>query len=138
MKQQEEKRIYDFKRGDIITRIKPIIDDEGFKDYNLVGRKVIFQGIANASIYLAKETDMMALIFMGMARHTIQLPLELAEDGWAFHIEPDFLENDAPIIEDEEKLQKEIERATEIEDFEKADKLKKKLEELKNKNDGLD
>ena len=134
MKQQEEKRIYDFKKGDVITRIKPLIDNDGFKDYTLVGRKVVFQGIANACIYIAREMDMMSMLFTGMSKHILQVPLEVAEEGWAFHIEPDFLDDgDTPIIDEEYKLLGEIEKATDIEDFEKADKLKKKLEKLRKK-----
>jgi hypothetical protein len=132
---QEEKTIYDFKKGDVITRVKPLIGDSGplgDKDYSLVGKKVTFLGIANASVYLSKPGDFLTSLLLGKETITIQLPLELAENGWADYIEPDFIDSDAPILEDEESIKKEIGKAVKEDDYERANALKKKLEEIKN------
>jgi len=126
---QEEKSVYNFKKGDIITRIKPILGNYGLnnvdKDYSLIGKKIKFLGIANASVYLSKKADFITSFFLGNDEIVFQIPLELCEDGWAFYVEPDFKEaikNDD--FEKVEILKKKLE--------EKAEILKKKLEEIKN------
>lgn len=130
---QEQADIYNFKKGDVITRLKPIIDPEtGEKDYTFVGRKVTFLGIANASIYLSRDMDILSALFTGMNKQTIQLPLEVWEDGWAHYVEPDFLDDESPLMDDEKSIQEQIEKASAADDFEKADKLLKRLEELRN------
>ena len=131
---QKEKRIYEFKKGDIIVKLKPLMDSQdGFKDYSLVGKKVVFLGIANASVYLSKAADFLTKMFMGIDNNTIQLPLELWEDGWGYYVEPDFIEEESPIMEDEGYLKEQIEEAIKTDDYEKADRLKKKMEELKDR-----
>jgi len=128
---QKVNKIYKFKKGDIITKLLPIIDHrEDFKDYGLVGKKVTFLGIANASIYLSRESDFFTKMFSGMDRSTIQLPLDLWEDGWGYYIEPNFLEDKSPIIEDEGHLMRQIEQASGSDNFELANILKKRLEAL--------
>lgn len=133
---QEEKSIYNFKKGDIITRIKPVLDEMGNKDYTLVGKRVTFKGIANASVYLSREADFLTSIFVGKDNFTIQVPLELYELGWADYIEPDFIDEDSPIFDDEKSLHDEIQKAVKEDNYERADMLKKRLEELKNKKKG--
>lgn len=129
---QEEKSIYDFKKGDQITRLKPIIYPDGEKAFEFVGKSLTFMGIANASVYLSKEADFLASLFIGKDRFTIQLPLEICEDGWGDYIKPDFLdEEDGPVLDDEEKVQKQIKKAIQEDDFEKASELKKKLEQIR-------
>jgi len=131
---QEEKIIYDFRKGDLITRIKPILGESGplgDKDYSLVGKKITFLGIANASVYLSKPADFLVAMFTGKDELTFQLPVELCEDGWAFYTEPDFLDSDSLPMDSEEKLKEEIRKAVKDDNFEKAEMLKKKLEEIK-------
>jgi len=132
---QEEKRIYDFQKGDVITRIRPMTGEAGAlgeKDYSLVGKKVTFLGIANASVYISKAADFLMSIFLGKDEFTVQLPLELCEDGWSYYTEPDFLDSDAlPSLDNEKSLVAEIGKAVEEDNFERAEMLKKKLEELK-------
>jgi hypothetical protein len=131
---QEQKKIYDFKKGDVITRILPMITAEGSPDYSFVGKKFIFKGIANASIYLSRELDLLSAIFTGMETLTVQLPLALAEDGWAIYVDPVFLDmNEIVVSESERSIQAKIEKAIDEDDYEQAEMLKKKLENLKNK-----
>jgi hypothetical protein len=137
--EQEVKSIFSFKKGDNITRLEPINYKDGTPaDYGLVGKKVKFLGILNASIYLSRQmelNDFLSMIFGGSGNVNFQLPLEVAKEGWGDYIEPDFIEEGESILFDnEEILQKEIERAIGSDDYEKADRLKKKLEEYKNNN----
>jgi hypothetical protein len=131
---QEEKSIYEFKKGDVITRIKPIIDsDTGHKDYTLIGRKLIFMGIANATIYLAQEFDFLAKILLGMDKNVIQLPVDLWPTGWSYHVEPDFLDEDSMLVDDEQRMQEQLNFAIENQHFEKAEDIRKKLDKLRKK-----
>lgn len=131
---QEEKIIYNFKRGDIITRIKPLIDPQTKeKDFSFIGRKMTFKGLANATIYLEQEFDKLIALFMSMEKNIIQLPIELWEEGWAFFIEPDFLDPNSVIVEDEKGLQEQIKKAIASDNFEMAEELRKKLDKIKNK-----
>jgi len=134
MKEQEEVNIFTFKKGDIITRITPIIDQEdGHKDYTFIGRRLIFMGIANATIYLAQEFDQLAQLVLGMEKNVFQLPVDLWPTGWAYHVEPDFLDKNTILIDDEKMMLEQLKMATETEDFERAEDIRKKLEELRKK-----
>ena len=128
-------KIFEFKKGDNITRVKPIIDpDGGFPDYSLVGKDLTFLGIANGTIYVSRELDFLSQLFMGIEKHTIQLPTDMWGEGWEFFVEPDFLDNQSPLISEEEQIRAQIQKASDNQEFEKADMLKKKLEEItKNK-----
>lgn len=131
---QEEVSIYEFKKGDVITRIQPILDPAtGHKDYTFVGKKLTFMGIANATIYLAQEFDFLAKLFLGMDKNVIQLPVDLWPDGWAYHIEPDFLDEDSMLIDDESRMREQLDLAIENQNFEKAEDLRRKLEQLRKK-----
>ncbi|HUU87403.1 MAG TPA: UvrB/UvrC motif-containing protein [Candidatus Glassbacteria bacterium] len=131
---QEEKNIYDFKKGDIITRIKPLSDpNTKEKDFSFVGRRLIFMGLANATIYVAQQFDPLVALFMGIDKNIVQLPIELWEDGWALYVEPEFLDSDSVMVEDEKGLQEQIQRAVEADNYERAEELRKKLEKLKKK-----
>ena len=140
---QPEKDIYTFKKGDKITRILPIVDEDGFKNFSLVGAKLTFIGIANACIYLTKKPDILASLFLGKEDLQIKLPIGLCSTGWADYIEPDFLDNS---VEDSnsdidsndedldiEELEKSIQKAVDKEDFVRAAVLKKRIIDLKNK-----
>ena len=131
---QKQKSIYEFKRGDILTRLKPMVDGDGFKDYSLVGTKLTFIGIANACIYLSKKADMFAKMFLGIEISQVKIPIELCENGWSDYIEPDFLDStDTNDFTNEQEINDEIQKAVEKEDYFKAETLKQKLEEIKKK-----
>lgn len=129
---QKSKSIFEFRKGDLITRLKPMQDDEGYKDFSLVGAKLTFIGIANACVYLSKKSDPLSKIFLGQDTIQIKLPLELCEQGWADYIEPDFgEENPIDSFTDEQAISLEIQKAVEEEDYFKAEALKNRLEQIK-------
>ena len=132
---QKAKSIFEFRKGDILTRLKPMQDDEGFKDFSLVGAKLVFIGIANACVYLSKKSDPLSKIFLGHDSIQIKIPLELCEQGWSSYIEPDFGEElSIDDLTGEQAITTEIQKAVDEEDYFRAEALKKKLEELsKNK-----
>lgn len=135
---QKAKTIYDFKKGELLTRLKPMVDEDGFKDYSLVGSKLTFVGIANACIYLSKKADLFTKMLLGQDIAQVKLPLELCEEGWANYVEPDFIE-DAGIEEftDKQAINEEIKKAIKREDYLKAEALKQKLDEIiKKEKDG--
>lgn len=139
----EQKRldIYSFKKGDVITRVEPILmsGEEGYKDYSLVGLEIIFMGIANASIYISRETDFFTKMFMGRENSVIQIPLELAEKGWSFYEVPSFLEGQKPLISSENILKKKLDQAIKTDNYEEAMRIRKELDKLRNKpEDGQD
>lgn len=140
MKEQVEVDIYTFKKGDEITRLKPMVDEMGEKDYTFIGSRVKFMGIANASIYLSRDLDVLTMLFSGgRTSQVIKVPLELWEKGWAYYVEPDFLDEDEMGFEVDEEavIQDQIDQAVIEDNFEKAEVLRKRLEELKKqKKDG--
>jgi hypothetical protein len=146
--------IYSFNKGDKITRLKPLVESDGYKNFAYVGTPLIFLGIANATIYLKREqstiNDNPFLILFGIVNKPITIPVELWSEGWGYWIEPDFLKDDYELpkidkiksIENHIKnmdkknaiqfLNEAIKIATEKEEFEKVIELKKQLEKLKN------
>jgi hypothetical protein len=131
--EQNIETIYKFKKGDIITRLLPVKDStNGSLDYSLVGKKLIFLGIANASVYLTYENaNFLLQLFIGKESQTLNYPLALVEAGWGFYVEPDFLITET--INNEVTIQKQLDKAVENQEFEKAEELKRKLDELKTK-----
>jgi hypothetical protein len=127
---QKPKTIYDFRKGDIITRLEPMVDDDGYKDFSLVGAKLTFVGIANACLYLSKKSDPISKIFLGQDIIQIKLPLALCEKGWAKYIEPDFLDSSPDDMTEVQAIEEEIQKAVENEDYFKAEALKNRLIEL--------
>jgi hypothetical protein len=132
---QKPKSIFEFRKGDILTRLKPMSDEEGYKDFSLVGAKLTFIGIANACVYLSKKSDPLSKLFLGQDLIQIKLPLELCQEGWANYIEPDFGDGiSIDTLTDEQAITAEIQKAVDEEDYFRAEALKKKLEEItKNK-----
>jgi hypothetical protein len=41
---QEEKSVYDFKKGDVVTRIRPMTGESGL-DYSLVGNSLLYEAL---------------------------------------------------------------------------------------------
>jgi hypothetical protein len=128
--EQKPKSIYEFRKGDVVTRLKPLVDDELGKDFSLVGASLTFLGIANACVYLSKKADFITKLFLGQEDIQIKLPLEICEQGWANYVEPDFIDGISSEKSPKEELEREIEKAVKREDYVKADLLKKKLEDL--------
>lgn len=136
---QPEKDIFTFKKGDKITRILPIVDEDGFKNFSLVGSKLTFIGIANACIYLSKKPDLIASIFLGKEDLQIKLPIDLCPTGWSYYVEPEFLEEDEKGDDnleidsdsDIESMEKKMQECVEKEDFAKAALLKNRIDFLR-------
>jgi hypothetical protein len=157
------KSIYDFKNGDIITRIEPVEYKEDsifgkLKDPMYVGTKFIFLGIANGCLYLQRGDIDKTSIFASIFGLVLKLDIYTWEKGWDFYKEPVFLkdlsinknridEDEIPLSvnddelksifleESEKEIQKSIDKAIKKEDYTKAAYFKKKLDELnKHKN----
>ena len=120
------KNIYEFKKGDIVTRVEPakplgksILNPEGQGDRSYQGDKLVFVGIVNGCIYL-KRTDILELKIFG--DKLLEIPLDIFSDGWNYWVDPKTItENDIPKHIIEEQLKK----ALDEENYEFADKLKK-------------
>ena len=132
------KSIYEFKKGDIITRVEPsktlgkggFFSDEGFQDRSYVGDKLIFVGIANGNIY-CKRTCPFELKILGEG--LIDMALDIFSDGWDLWIDPlTLLEDiDETLYVSTDNLQEAINKAIEEENYEAANKLKKLLDKKK-------
>ena len=87
------KSIYEFKKGDIITRVEPsaplgkggFFGDEGFQDRSYIGERYILAGIANGCVYLKRTDEIENKIF---GDRLIDLPLDIFENGWNYWIDP--------------------------------------------------
>ena len=131
------KSIYEFKKGDIITRVSPsksmgisILNPEGVGDRSYQGEKLIFIGIANGCIYL-KRIDALEIRIFG--NKLIDLPLDIFENGWNYWIDPQTLleDIDDSLYVSTDNLQEAINKAIEEENYEAANKLKKLLDKKK-------
>ena len=132
------KSIYEFKKGDIITRVEPsaplgkggFFGDEGFRDRSYIGEKYILAGIANGCIYL-KRIDALEIRIFG--NKLIDLPLDIFENGWNYWIDPQTLleDIDETLYVSTNNLQEAINKAIEEENYEAANKLKKLLDKKK-------
>ena len=134
------KSIYEFKKGDIVTRVAPakslgksLFNPEGQGDRSYQGEKLIFVGIANGCIYL-KRTNVLELKIFG--DKMIDLELDIFSDGWDYYIDPNSLLEaiDETILVSTDGLQDAINKAIAEENYEAADKLQKTLNKL-NKNE---
>lgn len=141
---QNEISVFDFKKGDIITRIKPsktIPGLEDIKDRAFIGQRLRFLGIANGCVYveiaenddLDDETPGIGRFFKLLSEKAgpVNLPLDIWEDGWSYYIDPYSIGDDDSNIMSEKELTKGIESAIEKEDYKLAEQLKKKLNNLK-------
>lgn len=150
--------IYEFKRGDIITRITPSkslpgFEGEDFRDRAYIGTPLRFLGIANGCVYVERyerpnqnkdEDDIPSIgsFFKLLTGNTgpINLPLDIWSEGWSYYIDPyklgEMLDDafqdmgDEPFLTKEE-LEDELKEALEKEDYKRADKLQKKINNLK-------
>ena len=136
---QQLMSIYEFKKGDIITRIKPskslkLPGEEKYEDRSFIGDSLVFLGIANASIYL--ERNQIKGIFDIIFDGPINLPLDLYDEGWSYYIDPYKIgenENNSKVPLSAETLRRELKIALEKENYEEAVDIKKQLKKLKDK-----
>lgn len=148
---QKELTVYNFKKGDIITRIKPskpitILGEETYEDRSYIGTKLIFIGIANGSIYFEKESKKIDFdsnipeldeLFKNLKSGPIHLPLDVWDEGWSYYIDPYKIEDNRTIKsimgldKDTKSLKEDLKKALESEDYEKADKIKKEINRRK-------
>jgi hypothetical protein len=133
------KSIYGFKKGDEIVRVQPAKpysavriglfgqEEGGVRDRSYMGEKLIFVGIANGQIYL-QRTDSFSLRMFG--DKLLNLALDIWDEGWDFFVDPQkLLDGFEPKI-DKKFIEDKLKEAIEKEDYELAEKLKKKLSDL--------
>jgi len=126
------KNIYEFDKNDVVVRVEPsriigysIINPDGTRDRSYIGEKLIFVGVTNGCIYLKRTDEVQVKVF---GDKLVELPLDLFSDGWNYYQSPSsLLESDDNIIVSDEELRKQIELAVADENYEKADRLSKKL-----------
>jgi hypothetical protein len=149
---QKAMSIYEFKKGDIITRIEPSkpipgLDMEDLRDRAYIGVSMKFLGVANGCVYVERydkngsDFDEMPEIgrffkaMMGGGTGPINLPIDMWDEGWSYYIDPYEISNDKDkkiakeILDGANKIQlkKELKEALEEEDYEKAEEIKKIL-----------
>jgi len=156
---QKSMSIYEFKRGDLITRIEPSkplpgFDGEDFKDRAYIGTPLKFLGIANGCVYVERykkpnhqegedELPIIGSFFKMMVGEAgpINLPLDIWSDGWSYYIDPYTLSRELDdkfqdLADDEphaslEELERQLKEALKREDYLRADKLQKMINNLK-------
>jgi hypothetical protein len=126
------KNISEFVKGDKITRVEPAkpYSSSGVSDRSYMGQELTFVGIANGQIYLKSDDKTYFL-----SDRLINVAVDLWSDGWDNYIDPlslidgneDFVKGTSYSIETQ------IEKALKEEDYVLADKLKKDLETLNQK-----
>lgn len=145
---QTAKKIYDFKKGDKITRIQPSkpvmkLGDEEMVDRNYIGTPFIFVGLANGCIYLKKQVpelnesqrDFLSILTMiggDSVAPMIHLELDLFEDGWDYYVDPNTLgeETEEKNTFTAEELENQKLKALQSEDYKEADRIQKILNNL--------
>jgi hypothetical protein len=136
------KKIYDFKKGDEIVRVKPAKEyspvrsgafglEGGTRDRSYMGQKLIFVGIANGQIY-CQRTDEHSLRMFGDS--LVNLSLDIWDEGWDSYVDPLELLNGFEPKLDNVTIEEQIQKAIRVEDYELAEKLKKKLEDQDEEN----
>ena len=155
--------IYDFKKGDIITRIEPSkpipgLEIEEVRDRGYIGSPLKFLGVANGCVYVERyeknkgdyddmpEIGKFFKVMLGKGIGPINLPLDMWDQGWTYYIDPydiesydigkklderfqDPLDNEMNISKKD--LENQLKSALSKEDYELADKIKKKLKNFK-------
>ena len=119
------KTIYNFKRGDEIVRVarsKPY--QSGITDGSYMGEKLMFVGIANGQIYFKHMSDFSLAVF---GDRLFNLSLDLWDEGWDYYFDPNkLLEGFEPELSVAD-IEEQIQMAINNEDYELAEKLKKRL-----------
>ena len=135
--------INEFKKGDIITRTSPslaifgggmdfftgkIIESHGDRSY--MGDELEFIGIANGQIYFRVRKCKYG--FMEESQKIRCLELDAYSEGWDIYINPEtlLLENQPVKQIDKKQLQIALQKALDLEDYEKAEEIQKQLNNL--------
>ena len=133
--------IYEFKKGDEITRIEPAKpyspvrislfgqEEDGVRDRSYMGEKLIFVGIANGQVYF-RRTDELSLRLFGDKLKGVSL--DLWSEGWDYYFDPLKLEHGEVDILDKAQIETQINKAIKEENYELAARLKKSIEDDKN------
>lgn len=116
------KTIFEFKKGDKITRIKPA---NGFGDRSYMGDELVLIGIANGQIYFKNNNRFMSSM-LG-EEHISNVSLDLWSEGWIEYIDPKTLLEGQEDVISNLSIEKQIEKAVENEDYKLAERLKRKL-----------
>ncbi len=130
------KTIYEFKKGDVITRIipaKPYSEERigvfgkkgGVRDRSFIGDKLIFMGILNGQLYFQYTNSLELSLFGDKLKG---LALDIWDEGWELWQDPQTLLG-TNFIASKESLEKQLEIALKNENYEEAEKLKKKINE---------
>lgn len=143
---QIAKSIYEFKKGDRITRIQPSkslmkFGEEDVVNRDHIGTPFIFVGIANGCIYLKRNTpkpnkeadEMISFLRMfGIDENPLlNLELSIFDEGWAHYIDPMSLMDETTHENyTREELIKRKREALESEDYLEADRLQKILNKM--------
>lgn len=136
------KNINEFKKGDVVTRIAPakpykqpyrdILTGEWITptgDRSYMGEKLTFIGIANGCAYFERNDPFSKAIF---GDKLLSLRLDVFSDDWDIWVDPKSLYNTvSKTINAVSKkyYEKELQKALEKEDYEKAEELKNKLKD---------
>lgn len=153
--EQEPMSIFEFTKGDLITRMTPskpieIFGDETVVDRQYIGEPLVFLGVANGCVYVEHEDKPrssrrgrmdgnegpMGFLNQLMGRTgPINLPLDAYDEGWALYIDPYTIgekqeERNDNVTESLESLQRKLSIALKKEEYEKAEKLKAKIKKL--------
>jgi hypothetical protein len=132
---QEPKSIYDFKPGDIVTRIEPVVKINPMMfmggieyDGEYVGEKLVFIGIANGCAYF-EATD--AFTYLLEKGKPISLPIHKFENGWAHYIDPITIVNAMPRSKydsmSDTALVCDLDSAIEKEEYEEASRIQHEI-----------
>jgi len=135
------KTIYDFKKNDVVTRVKPAKsfgkaispfsgkEIELGRDRSYIGEKLIFVGIANGCAYFKRTSEIELKIF---GNKMIDLELDVFDEGWDYWVDPETLLDSEIDYSTNSMSRKEIEekisQAVSEENYELAEKLRKYLE----------
>lgn len=145
--------IYDFKKGDIITRIEPSkpipgLEMDEIRDRAHIGIPMKFLGIANGCVYVERhekdeksEFDELPDIgrlfrnMLGGGGGPINLPLDMWDEGWSYFIDPYEIgeagdKSEDYISSNKETLKKELKKALANENYELAENIKKRLKKF--------
>lgn len=136
------KSIYEFKKGDLVTRVEPskqlpshFFQEEGVRDRSYIGDPLKFMGIINGCAYFKRINSIDRKIF---GDDLLQLQLDIFSNGWDNYIDPKTLLSDDDkdtIVISKNGIKEALEKAILDENYEEAARLKKLLknEEKKNK-----
>jgi len=151
---QEPKSIHSFKKGDVITRIKPSkpimkLGEEDVVNRDYIGTPFVYVGIANGCIYLKRyikkeegqienSPSLSFFKLLGINENSmINLELEIFEEGWSEYVDPDKLMNGSVDKNDSfsiKELELKKQEALEEENFEEAKKIQETINRKKREN----